>query len=92
MSEQVKASLAAVLENVIQNSAVLKKQIEEERTKILAGEDQLAKFDTLIASLQVAINDEKTLEAVAAQAGANALVSPTLPAGGADEAPAGTVQ
>jgi hypothetical protein len=92
MSEQVKSELSAVLENVIQNSALLKKQVEEKRAEITAGEDQLAKFETLIATLQVSIADEKHLEAVIAQAGANALVSPTLPAGSADEAPAGTVQ
>lgn len=99
MSEEVKASLAAVLENVIQNSAQLKQQvaslpaqitaIEEQ---IAAGKEQLAKFDTLIATLQVSIADEKHLEAIIAQAGANALVSPTLPAGSADQAPAGIVQ
>jgi hypothetical protein len=92
MTEQVKANLQGVLDNVIQNSAQLKKQIEDQEAQIAGGKDQLAKFESLIASLQVAINDEKLLEAVQAQAGANALVSPTLPAGSADQAPAGTVQ
>lgn len=92
MSEEVKSKLQGVLDNVVTNAASLKQQIAEERTKIADGEMQLAKFDTLIAMLQVTINDEKTLEAVIAQEGANALVSPTLPAGSADQAPAGIVE
>lgn len=91
MTELVKVDLAGVLDNVIENAKSLAKQIDEQSAQLEAGKAQLSKFATLIAGLQVAISDEKILEAVQAQAGANALVSPPLPAAANDQAAAGSV-
>lgn len=96
MIEQTKSNLQSVLDNVLQSSAQLKAQvasvpaqIDQLREQVFAGERQLRMFESLIASLQVAVNDEKLLESIAVQESANATISPPSPAGAPVEAPAG---
>lgn len=89
MSQEVKQTLNDVLQNILQNHAQLKKQIEDQEAQINGGKDQLAKFDVLIASLQVAIQTDSHLTAVVTQAGANALFSPTVPAAASNDGVAG---
>lgn len=89
MSQEVKETLNAVLQNILQNHASLKKQVDDQIEQIKVGNDQLAKFDVLIASLQVAIGNDSHLTAVVTQAGANALFSPTLPAAASNDGVAG---
>lgn len=89
MSQEVKQTLNEILENILQNHAALQKQINDQLAQLAGGQEQLRKFDVLIASLQVAIQTGSHLEAVVTQAGANALFSPTLPASASNDGVAG---
>lgn len=87
MSKEI---LQGILGEVIQSAAALKAQIKGQEDQIAAGQAQMVKFDSLIASLQVSIGNDNVLTAIEAQAAANALVSPTSAAPAANDASAAT--
>lgn len=66
-----------ILTDVVANRKNLVNQLDTQRQQIEIGEAQVAKFDTLIASLQVTLDTPAILAAIEAQEAANALVSPT---------------
>lgn len=79
-------TLQGVLNDIVTNRKALADQITAQTAQIAAGQAQLTKFDTLIATLQVALADEQSIGNVVVQQGANA-VSPT-PAASSAPAPA----
>ena len=99
--EGAASALDGVLNDIITNRAALAQQIANQEAQIEGGKSQLVKFDALIAALQVASADEKSLLAIVEQHAANSVVStassladpaqaPSAPAAGAApaEAPA----
>ena len=81
-----KELLTDVLSNVIQNAAGLKAQIAQQEEQIAGGKAQLTKFDSLIATLQVSLQNDNVMAAIDTQAAANALISPTDASGAANDA------
>lgn len=79
-----KETLSQVIDDIIKNRANLANQVVQNKQSVEVGEAQLVKFDTLIASLQVALNMEGFMDAVAIQEAANAAASndssPSIPA------------
>jgi hypothetical protein len=86
--------LSQVLSEIIANRAGLAAQIDKQRASIEGGMEQIAKFDALIATLQVATGDSAVQDLIDSQAGANAVLtgdasSPTDPAPEVDAPDAG---
>jgi hypothetical protein len=76
MSQQLE-TLAQVLKDITANRKALADQTDTQRQQVEVGVAQLAKFDTLIATLQVVVESPNVLEAILTQEAANATVSPT---------------
>jgi hypothetical protein len=70
-------TLNQILTDVVANRKNLASQIETQQQQLEIGQAQLGKFDTLIATLQVALDTPAVLEAATQQEAANAIVSPT---------------
>lgn len=85
MSTKQSETLNQILNDVIANRKNLADQVATQRQQVEVGVAQLEKFDTLIATLQIATLAPNVLDAVAEQEAANALVSPTGAAGAANE-------
>lgn len=81
-------TLNQILTDVLANRKNLADQIETQKQQQEVGVAQLAKFDTLIATLQVVTLAPNVMEAVLTQEAANALVSPTDAAAPANDAAA----
>jgi hypothetical protein len=82
----VKDDLAQVLSDITNNRAQLAKQITDQsaafEVQLAAGQDQLRRFDTLIAATQVLLDSEAIQEATAKQMAANAAAgTPDTPSG-----------
>lgn len=86
MSTPQAETLNQILTDVIANRKNLADQIATQKQQQEVGEAQLAKFDTLIATLQVVTLAPNVMDAVLTQEAANALVSPTGAATAANEA------
>lgn len=79
-------TLEQILTDVLANRKNLADQVANQRQQIDVGVAQLAKFDTLIATLQVTLLAPNVLDAVLTQEAANAVVSPTGASGAANDA------
>jgi cell division septum initiation protein DivIVA len=88
-----KETLAFVLDDIIKNRAQLANQVAQQEQQIEVGKAQLVKFDTLIATLQVASSTDAHIAQVDEQAAANIAASdagsPTVPASASPAADAG---
>jgi hypothetical protein len=82
-------TLNQILTDVVANRKNLASQLETQQQQIEVGTAQLAKFDTLIATLQVALDTPASMEAILQQEAANAVVSPTDAAAASNDAAAG---
>ncbi len=92
MSQQIE-TINQVLVDIVANRKNLASQIETQKQQVEIGIAQLAKFDTLIAVLQVSADSPAVLEAAQTQEAANATVSPTgAPETANDAAPVAPVQ
>lgn len=78
-------TLNQILTDVVANRKNLASQIETQQQQLEIGQAQLGKFDTLIATLQVALDTPAVLEAATQQEAANAIVSPTTAPAAANE-------
>jgi hypothetical protein len=76
MSQQ-SDTLNQILVDVVANRKNLAAQIDTQKQQVEVGIAQLAKFDVLIATLQVTLDSDDVLAAAATQEAANATVSPT---------------
>ncbi len=90
MSTPQAETLNQILTDVLANRKSLADQIETQKQQQEVGIAQLAKFDTLIATLQVVTLAPNVMEAVLTQEAANALVSPTGAAPASNDAAAVT--
>ena len=88
MSEQVE-TLTQVASEIVASRKALVEQLEGAKLQLEVGAAQLKKFDTLIATLQVAIDTPAVLEAALVQEAANATISPPGPAAASNEAAPG---
>jgi cell division septum initiation protein DivIVA len=88
-----KENLDALLNDIVNNRKHLANQVEQSKQSMEVGIAQLAKFDVLIATLQLAQSNGTMIEQIETQAAANAAVSndssPTVPASAPSAADAG---
>lgn len=87
MSNPQTETLNQILTDVLANRKNLADQRETHKQQVEIATAQLAKFDTLIATLQVVTLAPNVLDAVIQQEAANAIVSPTGAAAAANDAP-----
>lgn len=80
-----------VLTDVIANRKNLADQVATQKQQVEVGIAQLAKFDTLIAALQVVQLAPNVMDAIIQQEAANAIVSPTGASGAANDTAPGAV-
>lgn len=87
MSTPQTDTLNQILTDVLANRKNLSDQRDQHLMQAEIAVAQLAKFDTLIATLQVVTLAPNVLEAVVQQEAANAIVSPTSAPAAANDAP-----